>query len=530
MSDNTSDKMRKSAYAERKGKERLAKPRIWPIGLVCNSRKLDNYINKKHANILQYEQVINKNLGKKQIRRSATYKKQLRDVLRCLTLNLYVTGKISNEHRLILPSGAKTYLTNFRLRSIGLQDYRYVRAALGFGGLDNNIKTKGYFQKEREVLGADGKVTKEKKKGEADSYLPRLQFINEIERIISLENIKQKPIKKQDLVILKKRKKKVEDGEVEAVVEEATEEKLDALCEAKKLSFRAQKEVKATRELLFKYNKLLAASKIEFKPTLAERIKIDNGLLPNILQVQTYQLYTSLDGTNTDFKYHGRFYGGFWIPLKGNLRKHITIDGKPLVELDFRTMHPLMLYIKHGVDFRNKEYAHKITEEYDLYGGFTFTGFKPDEKKHRNLAKKLLNAAINAKDFDAAIGSAMKDYNKDKKKEQPKYPPLMENFTQKRSLEAALNQVLKRHTPIAKSLNDDAGMRLMRYDSMIAEKVMQHFTDKGEIVLTVHDSFLVKEVLAKELKEVMFEALKEVASTHIREGYNIPYTRDDVIK
>ena len=47
------------------------------------------------------------------------------------------------------------------------------------------------------------------------------------------------------------------------------------------------------------------------------------------------------------------------------------------------------------------------------------------------------------------------------------------------------------------------GVLLQKMDSDIAEEIMLHFLRKGEVVLPVHDSFLVKEHLADDLLEVM---------------------------
>ena len=49
---------------------------------------------------------------------------------------------------------------------------------------------------------------------------------------------------------------------------------------------------------------------------------------------------------NTNIYRGGRFYahGASWQNVKRDVRKRITLDGEPVVELDFATLHPAMLY------------------------------------------------------------------------------------------------------------------------------------------------------------------------------------------
>ncbi len=40
------------------------------------------------------------------------------------------------------------------------------------------------------------------------------------------------------------------------------------------------------------------------------------------------------------FEKGGRFYGGWWMSLKEEDRKHITINGEPTIEIDYVALHP----------------------------------------------------------------------------------------------------------------------------------------------------------------------------------------------
>ena len=54
---------------------------------------------------------------------------------------------------------------------------------------------------------------------------------------------------------------------------------------------------------------------------------------------------------NRNFGRGGRFYaqGGGWQSMKKEIRSRLTIDGEPVVEIDYRTLHPGILYAQAGI-------------------------------------------------------------------------------------------------------------------------------------------------------------------------------------
>ncbi|HCS18031.1 MAG TPA: hypothetical protein DIW45_09945, partial [Erythrobacter sp.] len=53
---------------------------------------------------------------------------------------------------------------------------------------------------------------------------------------------------------------------------------------------------------------------------------------------------------NLDLHRGGRFYthGASWQNIKRELRKSVQINGEPVVELDYSTLHPALLYAEAG--------------------------------------------------------------------------------------------------------------------------------------------------------------------------------------
>ena len=56
----------------------------------------------------------------------------------------------------------------------------------------------------------------------------------------------------------------------------------------------------------------------------------------------------------------------------------------------------------------------------------------------------------------------------------------------------------------------------MNLDGKITSKVIKHFTDKGEPILSIHDSYICREQFKDELNTVMNEAVNELLG-----GYRI---------
>lgn len=90
-----------------------------------------------------------------------------------------------------------------------------------------------------------------------------------------------------------------------------------------------------------------------------------------------------------NFEQGGRFYDPWWLGIPSALRRFITIDGEPTVEIDYKCLHIFMLYFMAGYDPNNKLGEHYIEDAYHLDGW-------DNTRELRNLVKKLLLTVINA--------------------------------------------------------------------------------------------------------------------------------------
>lgn len=182
----------------------------------------------------------------------------------------------------------------------------------------------------------------------------------------------------------------------------------------------------------------------------------------------------------------GRFYGmgTSWQNIVSEARKTLTIDGESVVELDYKTLHPAILYAEAG---------QRMPADCYRIGNWP-----------RDLVKVAMLTLINATtEHKARFSIAHSD--------------LMAQLAEPGSqdalqLAADLIDAIKRmHEPIARSFHSDAGARLMRIDSDIADAVMNiTVTRKGIVTLPVHDSFLVPASKRDELEEAMAQAAYDV--------------------
>lgn len=183
---------------------------------------------------------------------------------------------------------------------------------------------------------------------------------------------------------------------------------------------------------------------------------------------------------NGSFKQGGRFYHGWWQEIPSKYRKRITIDGEDTIEIDFSSMHFVMMYAKEGLD----------TPDSDPY---QITGLE------RKRVKTSLNIAINSKSKLGCLHEMKKDVWKDKTKVE---------------VESLLNKMMEKHKAISKYFFSGYGIKLQHTDSVIAESVMLRMLEKHDTsILPVHDSFIVKREFQASLKYHMVNEYRKYLGT-----------------
>jgi hypothetical protein len=187
----------------------------------------------------------------------------------------------------------------------------------------------------------------------------------------------------------------------------------------------------------------------------------------------------------------GRYYStaqGF----KSQLRLHLKIDNEPVMEVDYRGLHPSLLYQRAS-----------LKEPID--DAYTIEGYP------RKLVKKAFNILINRKKPAPATKSLIFYLNKNKQEyvdDKHPIPPTI-NTQYCEALEKAIRD---HHKPIEHFFCTGVGLELQNHDSLLCSHIFDYFLAKTDsVVIAVHDSFIIKQSDMKHLSEAIRHAEFAVA-------------------
>lgn len=216
-----------------------------------------------------------------------------------------------------------------------------------------------------------------------------------------------------------------------------------------------------------------------------------------ILKLSKNNVYRVFNNGDATFTQGGRYYGSWWIGCPSILRKYITINGNPTIELDYSGIHIQLLYALKGVNF-----AALKQDAYELDDGI------PD----RDLNKLILLTAINATGVHKTASSVFNELRDDK--ELLKY-----GITDHEPIKRKLDLLKAKHNLIQEYITSGKGIALQYFDSMVIEQLIAHFTSRNIPILTIHDSVICEAQYARELKEKMLElyidTVNKKLKTHI---------------
>ena len=195
---------------------------------------------------------------------------------------------------------------------------------------------------------------------------------------------------------------------------------------------------------------------------------------PHSLALIDNQLYRVF---NRDFSLGGRFAWPFWHSMPGALRTDLQIDGQPTVELDYEFLHPRLLSALTGKNWGDGD-------------PYVLDGFE------RREGKGAFQTLVNAKDAQSAILAVAEKY---------RTQGVPNAYEQARSI---IEAIIARHPQFEPYWCLDLGRRLQNIDSGICAEVQAEMRARGEVVLSVHDSFIVRQTAEHVLREVMDRVLE----------------------
>lgn len=216
---------------------------------------------------------------------------------------------------------------------------------------------------------------------------------------------------------------------------------------------------------------------------------------------------------NNDFGHGGRFYRADVLRVphsEGRLGRYdITINGNPVVEIDYGNLHFRIAATREGIDLS------KVAS--DVYMGV----LEPEEKTESNRAivKLAVNIMFNSLDDRKAKQAIQSEINLKFKDKQ--------DLTLRTGAEV-FNRV-KVAYPQFDSLfcnGDGYGSVLQNYDSELAACVLDVMADKNIPCLPVHDSFIIERQHQRILEETMGDCFRKLFQVDVSVPVGVGY-RDE---
>jgi hypothetical protein len=166
--------------------------------------------------------------------------------------------------------------------------------------------------------------------------------------------------------------------------------------------------------------------------------------------------------------------------LSEELRKHLFINGYPVVEWDFSGLHLRMLYHLEGMDYPGDPYAFGSRQERDY---LKLVSLVMINKKTRRGVIRAMKKTFTVKQLDI--------------------PP-------DEQIERMVARFGAAHDRINRYFCSDIGLRLQCLDSrQITSDILDYFLGREIPVLPVHDSYIVARHYGDDLYEVMKEKYRD---------------------
>jgi hypothetical protein len=197
-------------------------------------------------------------------------------------------------------------------------------------------------------------------------------------------------------------------------------------------------------------------------------ITFDQSVSDKPVDVSARRLYRYF--TQSSFESGGRHFGGFWQFIRKDIRwKGLTIEGEPVVGLDYAQFNPILAYSIVG--------ARPPTGD-----AYTLPGLE----SHREGVKKVFNALL---------------FDQDERTKFPKGTNVM--FPKGTKVGDVIASIKHKHPALTSVLSTGIGHRLMFHESELMTRVLQHLQHLHIVGLPVFDAVLVKASKAHSAQKVM---------------------------
>ncbi|MER9851160.1 hypothetical protein NKJ55_28350 [Mesorhizobium sp. M0106] len=210
-------------------------------------------------------------------------------------------------------------------------------------------------------------------------------------------------------------------------------------------------------------------------------IRLDGMRLPSITMVRIFQLPSP--ETAQSFNQYGRAYRGPWLDLKRERRRHLTINGEHLCDLDYQAAFLSIAYAWHGV-------ALPHGDPYSIAG----------LERHRAGAKQAISSMFFREGGIKRISPELRAL-------------LPEGWTGERLTDA----IMAHHQAIGPLLGTNCGPDLTFAESNILVAVLLRLISLGVVALGCHDGIL----CAERHKAAAVRAMREVSADLLGVALNV---------
>lgn len=248
-------------------------------------------------------------------------------------------------------------------------------------------------------------------------------------------------------------------------------------------------DVSNSRTLLASINDRLLNTDISLDPVMepilrSQRVENDGEEQDALYRKRTYAGDLTATTLYRVFKYDwrsgGRIYGGWWMSVPSAARPYLRINGSPTVELDYKALHPTLLYRRANAPMPDDPYVN---------------GAACSEAK-RQLGKRTFNRLLNRQEDDPT------------KRLELRASPGDRDVLGKVPFKQYRDTLVYRLSGIQRWFGTGEGIRLQYEDSVLALHVLKTMEKLGIPTLPIHDSFIVPIDHEAQLREAMQEAFQ----------------------
>ena len=283
--------------------------------------------------------------------------------------------------------------------------------------------------------------------------------------------------------------------------------------EKKDIDYRETSKTRDMRRVLGKYNEILSQTFIDI-PFLEKPYIEYKGRKHFVNQHSKLVRRIFNNGT---FNKGGRFYGGWWQHISEKQREKILMDDREIIEINYKSLHPILAYANKGIDFWKTVNVTKYSYFNDSYDVPT-NGLK-DKKDSRTAVKLLFSTALNAKNEKECFKTFRDQWDYE-------YQPYTGLFSDT-FLKQLLDNIRDRHYQIDDMFCSGFGIDLQKWDNDIIEYIVSDFTERNIPILCIHDSFIIWKEQLDLLVNNMNTAIKWV--TGIVEDPKLKYDQFNVL-